>query len=104
MVLFANRDVFALEPISFLKASIFSEFDFINVNGLSFIIDSGSTPENIENASLAELLKAFKVLKNVGLKIRPECFKIKGLVGCLVEADKKEKYLQTYNNDGYNIQ
>ena len=61
------------------------------------------TPEKIEEASLVELVKAFKVLKDVELKIRPERSKIKGLVGYLLEIEKEEQCLQADNNDRHNF-
>jgi len=34
MAFYADHKVFVFEPLNFSKAFIFSEFDFINVNGL----------------------------------------------------------------------
>ena len=62
------------------------------------------SPENIENASLLEKVKAIKMLKGMELKItKPERYKIKGFVGYLLEIEREEKYLQTdKNGDHYN--
>jgi hypothetical protein len=48
------------------------------------------TAEKIENASLFELLKAFKILKDMELKITQGPFKLTGLVAYLVEIDKSD--------------
>ena len=37
MAFYSSHKEFVFERIKFSKASIFSEFDFINVNGLSFL-------------------------------------------------------------------
>jgi len=37
MAFYADHKVLVFEPLNFSNALIFSEFDFINVNGLSFL-------------------------------------------------------------------
>jgi len=75
----------------------------LHLTSLQVRILEAITPEKIENASLVELARAFKILKDIELKIRPEAFKIKGFVGYLLEIEKEEKYLQMINNDAQNI-
>lgn len=48
------------------------------------------TPEKIQEASLRDLIMAFKVLKDKELVIEGKPSEIKGLVGYLVEMEKKE--------------
>lgn len=55
------------------------------------------TPEKIESASLLELLKAFKILKDMELKITQEPFKLTGLVAYLVGIEK------SHSTDDFNI-
>lgn len=49
------------------------------------------TPEKIEDASLLELAKAYKILKDAELGLKGEPFKIKGLLGYLLELESAEK-------------
>ena len=72
----------------------------LHLTALQYRIIESITPENIENASLAEKIKAVKILMDMELKItKPEHIKIKGLLYYLVEAEKREKYLKTVNDD-----
>ena len=48
------------------------------------------TPQKIQEASLRDLISAFKVLKDKELVIEGKPSEIKGLVGYLVEMEKKE--------------
>jgi len=53
------------------------------------------TPEKIEEASLKDLVFAFKVLKDKELNIEGKPSEIKGLVAYLVEMEKEEAALAT---------
>jgi len=77
----------------------------LHLTALQYRIIESITPEKIENASLAEKIKAVKILMDMELKItKPEHIKIKGLLYYLVEAEKREKYLKKDNSDDRNIQ
>ena len=64
------------------------------------------TPEKLEDASLAELIRAFDILKKAELGIKGERVKISGLVEYLTELERKEnlepvggvKYIQEILN------
>ena len=47
------------------------------------------TPEKIEEASLPELAKAFKILKDAERGIKEEHYKVTGLIGYLTEIEKE---------------
>ena len=49
------------------------------------------TPEKIADATLLELAKAFKILKDAELGLKGEPFRITGLLGYLLELEKDEK-------------
>lgn len=75
----------------------------LQLTALQYRILESITPENIENASLLEKVKAVKLLKEMELKLsKPEHIKIKGLVGFLIEAEKQEK-LKMINDDSQNM-
>jgi hypothetical protein len=48
------------------------------------------TPEKIESASLLELVKAYKILKNAELGIKAERCQITGLLAYLIQLEKEE--------------
>lgn len=48
------------------------------------------TPEKIADASLLELAKAFKILKDAELGLKGERFKITGLLGYLLELERED--------------
>jgi len=48
------------------------------------------TPEKIEEASLLDLAKAFKILKDAELGIKGEPFRITGLLGYLLQLEKED--------------
>jgi hypothetical protein len=56
------------------------------------------TPEKIESASLPELLKAFKILKDIEFKITQEPFKLTGLVAYLAEIEKSQNTDDLYSS------
>ncbi|MGO9017272.1 MAG: hypothetical protein ACLQVJ_02880 [Syntrophobacteraceae bacterium] len=54
------------------------------------------TPEKIADASLLDLAKAFKILKDAELGLKGEPFRITGLLGYLLEIereDEKDQYV-----------
>jgi DNA-binding Lrp family transcriptional regulator len=62
----------------------------LRLTELEFGILESITPEKIENASLLDLAKCFHVLSKVEAAIKSEeSFKIKGLVGYLMELEKQ---------------
>jgi hypothetical protein len=48
------------------------------------------TPEKIADASLLDLAKAFKILKEAELGVKGEPFRITGLLGYLLELEREE--------------
>ncbi len=49
------------------------------------------TPEKIEDASLLDLAKAFKILKEAELGLKGEPFKITGLLGYLLKIEREDE-------------
>ncbi len=49
------------------------------------------TPEKIEDASLLDLAKAFKILKEADPGIKGEPFKITGLLGYLLKIEREDE-------------
>ena len=57
---------------------------------ITFVDLLAITPEKIHAASLKDLVSCFKILKDKELNIEGKPSEIKGLVGYLVELEKKE--------------
>ncbi len=63
----------------------------LQLTGIQFRVLESITPVKIEDASLLDLAKAFKILKNSELGMKGEPYKIKGLLGYLLEIENAEK-------------
>ena len=61
----------------------------LELTALQFRILELITPEKIESASLLDLVKSFKILKQAELGIKGEPFKITGLVGILTKMEEE---------------
>jgi len=57
------------------------------------------TPEKIEDASLLDLAKAFKILKEAELGIKGGPFKITGLLGYLLKIEREDADQQASDED-----
>lgn len=63
----------------------------LQLTELQFRVLESIAPGRIENASLLELVKAYKILKDAELGLKGEPYKLKGLLGYLLDLERAEK-------------
>lgn len=72
----------------------YREFQHIHLTKLQYKILSNITEDDIAEASLTEKVNAFRVLKDKELVSTGKPTEIKGLLGYLIEAEKKEQEIK----------
>lgn len=61
----------------------------LQLTGIQLRVLESIAPEKIQDASILELVKAYKILKDAELGMKGEPYKIKGLLGYLIELEKE---------------
>jgi len=78
----------------------YRELQGLQLTGIQFRILESITPEKINNSSLTDLIRCFYILGKSTRAIEgKDSYKIKGLVGYLIELEKEEME-EAESNDG----